>query len=45
MSCDMCGHEVKEEECVFAIEKRIIDGEEHTFCCSCAAERFEKEKE
>ncbi len=43
VQCGDC-ETVKDEEgkCIFANEKRLIDGEEYVFCCARCADSFEK---
>jgi YHS domain-containing protein len=41
--CGDCGVELDEEKCVFANEKRVIDGKEYVFCCKSCADTYEKE--
>ncbi len=41
--CELCKLDIS-EECVFAIYKRVIAGEEHTFCCKHHADEFERKK-
>ena len=44
MKCEVCKVELPAEKCIFAQQKRIINGVEHTFCCIHCADVFEKEK-
>ena len=39
--CEVCNVEIGGEKCVFAVYKKIINGEEHYFCCESHAEAFE----
>ena len=40
VKCEMCSTEIPSEKCEFANCRRIIDGEEHYFCCERHAEEF-----
>jgi YHS domain-containing protein len=43
VKCELCKIEISGgEKCVFAVYKRIIDGEEHYFCCEHHADEFER---
>lgn len=43
VQCGVCEVVTDEEEkCIFANEKRTIDGEEYIFCCPGCADSFEK---
>jgi len=46
IKCDYCKVDIQDKtgKCVFAIHKRVIDGEEYYFCCESHADRFKKEK-
>ncbi|MEM2924728.1 MAG: hypothetical protein QXJ68_03455 [Methanocellales archaeon] len=44
MKCELCQVELPTEKCIFALEKRVIDGIEYTFCCIHCADQFEKSK-
>ncbi len=43
--CEMCNVEVPTEKCEFADCRRVIDGEEHYFCCERHAEEFLRRRE
>ncbi|MDH5783655.1 MAG: transcriptional regulator [Candidatus Bathyarchaeota archaeon] len=43
VKCELCNIEISGEKCVFAVYKRVIDGEEHCFCCEHHADEFERE--
>ncbi|MFQ5711766.1 MAG: transcriptional regulator [Candidatus Geothermarchaeales archaeon] len=40
--CEECEVEIPPLECVFAVHKRVIDGEEHLFCCERCADEYER---
>ena len=42
--CEMCSAEIPSEKCEFANCRRIIDGEEHYFCCERHAEEFTRKR-
>lgn len=46
IKCDLCRADICDEtgRCIFAVHKRIIDGDEYHFCCEAHANRFEKER-
>jgi len=47
IKCDYCKVAISDEtgKCVFAVHKRVIDGNEYYFCCESHANKFEKERE
>jgi hypothetical protein len=42
IKCELCNKEILEESCVFALHKRIIEGEEHCFCCKLHGDKFDE---
>ncbi|MFQ6086930.1 MAG: transcriptional regulator [Candidatus Bathyarchaeia archaeon] len=45
IKCELCNANIPSgEKCVFAVHKRIIDGEEHYFCCEHHADEFERKR-
>jgi hypothetical protein len=44
IQCEYCNVQISGDKCEFAIHTRVIDGEEHVFCCVKCAERFEKRR-
>ncbi len=44
MKCELCQSELPAEKCIFAQYRRVINGEEHVFCCSACANNFEEKK-
>jgi hypothetical protein len=44
VKCELCNAEITEEKCVFAECQRIVDGEEHYFCCKRHADQFEQKR-
>ena len=46
VKCDLCKTDICDEtgKCVFAVYKRVIDGQEYRFCCEAHADRFERER-
>jgi YHS domain-containing protein len=44
IKCELCEIEIKEDKCIFAICKRVIDGKEYTFCCPRCADEFERKR-
>jgi len=39
VKCEICSAETSADKCVFAIHKRVIEGEEHICCCCQVAQR------
>ena len=39
VKCEICNAETSINECVFAAHKRVIEGEEHIYCCCQIAQR------
>jgi YHS domain-containing protein len=44
IKCELCNIEISGEKCVFAVYKKVIDGEEHHFCCEHHADEFERKR-
>ncbi len=46
VKCDFCKTDICDEtgKCVFATNKRAIDGKDYYFCCEAHADKFEKER-
>ena len=44
VKCEMCSIEIPTEKCEFANCKKIVDGEEHYFCCERHAEEFGRKR-
>jgi len=44
IKCEQCNVKISGDKCEFAVYTRVIDGEEHVFCCVKCAERYEKRK-
>ncbi|UCH69589.1 MAG: hypothetical protein JSV29_04850 [Candidatus Bathyarchaeota archaeon] len=47
VKCEICNAQTSVDECVFATHKRVIEGEEHVYCCCVIAQRkvhIQKEK-
>lgn len=44
IKCELCNSELSEEKCVFAEHQRIVDGEEHYFCCRRHGDEFERKR-
>jgi YHS domain-containing protein len=42
MKCDLCNREISDEKCELAAYKRVINGEEYSFCCRRRAQEFER---
>jgi hypothetical protein len=42
MKCKPCDVTDYADKCVFATNKRVINGEEHFFCCEEHADEFER---
>ena len=42
IKCELCNIEISCEKCEFAVHKKVIDGEEHFFCCEHHADEFER---
>jgi hypothetical protein len=42
--CEQCNMKMAGGKCAFAAHVRVIDGEEHAFCCEKVAERYEKKR-
>ena len=42
--CEMCKVEIPSEKCEFANCKKIVDGEEHYFCCERHAAEFARRR-
>ena len=40
VKCEMCRIEIPSDKCEFADCKKVVDGEEHYFCCERHAEEF-----
>jgi YHS domain-containing protein len=40
--CAVCNVEIGGKKCVFAVHKRIVNGEEYYFCCESHADEFER---
>ncbi len=40
--CALCNVKIDGEKCVFATQKRIINGEEYYFCCERHADEYEE---
>ncbi|MFQ5974749.1 MAG: transcriptional regulator [Candidatus Hydrothermarchaeales archaeon] len=46
MKCEECGGDVSTvEDCELAKLKRVIDGNEYSFCCYHCAKSFEEKKD
>ena len=44
IKCELCSAEIPDEKCLFADYKRVINGEEHYFCCESHADSFERKR-
>lgn len=40
IKCKQCNLEITEGKCELAIYTKIVDGEEHVFCCKNCAEQY-----
>ncbi len=44
IKCEQCSVKISGNKCQFAAYRRVIDDEEHVFCCAKCAEQYEKRK-
>jgi len=42
IKCKLCNAEISDEKCMFVAHKKVIDSEEHYFCCERHADEFER---
>ena len=40
--CEFCEAKMQTEKCIFAVYKRVINENEHYFCCTRHADQFEQ---
>ncbi len=46
IKCEECNLKMAgDEKCCFAVYKKIINGQEHYFCCERHAEKYKRERE